>query len=443
MFERAEALYQDLLDRGAVPVMEAIIQRLPGDRKPLRRLKVAHSGDAFSLAFNCEFANYFLAKSEYETAHLWALEALQLLFRTHCERAQHRLRKQRACGARTVVEVFRTVGKVMIAKRNFESARILIGEAVAVARQELGEETVVHAQCLEDKASLELSLDQVGNSIASSRQALRIYERLFPDLNLRVAICRENLAYSTYVYDYRHGDFSEALELASSSLALMRFLLPKDHLLLGGSQRVLALILEEVASDENNDTAAYMQEVEAMHLNSLALSVRAFGEDSFPTAKIFGNLGRLYQATNRFRRAEEMHLKAIATKTKLFGEDDYRVAISMGHLASLYAYNLEEPAKAELLYLKSIDIVTRAFGGAFSGLQYDYEGLIQVYRLQRDRGKVEAFRRKLDEWTALRSNLHEDGDQRTTTADEDGPLCKNVDGCLVCEAAARALKAMK
>lgn len=42
-----------------------------------------------------------------------------------------------------------------------------------------------------------------------------------------------------------------------------------------------------------------LQEAELLHLQSLALSRKAFGEDNVQTAKHYGNLGRLYQSMKR------------------------------------------------------------------------------------------------------------------------------------------------
>ena len=97
------------------------------------------------------------------------------------------------------------------------------------------------------------------------------------------------------------------------------------------------------------------------------------------TAKQYGNLGRLYQTTKMFKRSEQMHLKAIKLKESLLGEEDYEVGLSLGHLASLYAYDMKEYRKAEVLYLRSINISIRLFGLAYSGLKCDYFGLLQVY----------------------------------------------------------------
>ena len=52
----------------------------------------------------------------------------------------------------------------------------------------------------------------------------------------------------------------------------------------------------------------------------------------------------------------------------------------MGHLAALYCYDMEEFRKAEALYFRSIQIGLKLFGEGFSGLEFDYRGLIHLYK---------------------------------------------------------------
>lgn len=120
------------------------------------------------------------------------------------------------------------------------------------------------------------------------------------------------------------------------------------------------------------------------------------------TAKHYGNLGRLYQTMRRYDEAEKMHLKAIEIKESLLGFDDYEVALSVGHLASLYNYDMEQYTKAEELYLRSIRIGRQLFGPSYSGLEYDYRGLIQVYQLTQNFEKFIEFSGVLNEWKVLR-----------------------------------------
>ncbi|KAB7500047.1 Amyloid protein-binding protein 2, partial [Armadillidium nasatum] len=123
------------------------------------------------------------------------------------------------------------------------------------------------------------------------------------------------------------------------------------------------------------------------------------------TAKHYGNLGRLYQSMKKYQSAEEMHLKSIAIKEALLGPDDHEVALSLGHLASLYNYDLCYYSKAEMLHLRSIRIGKKLFGEAYSGLEYDYRGLLRVYTNQHDMEKRFRYMNILSCWKSLRERL--------------------------------------
>lgn len=65
----------------------------------------------------------------------------------------------------------------------------------------------------------------------------------------------------------------------------------------------LALILEEIAIDCHNKETEQrlLQEAHDLHLSSLQLAKKAFGEFNVQTAKHYGNLGRLYQSMRKFK----------------------------------------------------------------------------------------------------------------------------------------------
>lgn len=185
-------------------------------------------------------------------------------------------------------------------------------------------------------------------------------------------------------------------------------ILPKDHLMLSSVKRVKALILEEQALDEINNQILqdrYLKEAEQLHKIALELSLRAFGEKNVQTAKHYGNLGRLYQSMKLFKEAEEMHLKAIAIKEELLGKEDYEVGLSIGHLASLYNYHMKRHKDAEKLYMRSIEINLNLFGESYSGLEYDYRGLINVYSTLFDVPNMNIYSQKMREWKNIRNRI--------------------------------------
>ena len=42
-------------------------------------------------------------------------------------------------------------------------------------------------------------------------------------------------------------------------------------------------------------------EAQELHMQSLALAMKAFGENNVQTAKHYGNLGRLYQSMHKYK----------------------------------------------------------------------------------------------------------------------------------------------
>ena len=237
----------------------------------------------------------------------------------------------------------------------------------------------------------------------------QIRESILGHHNLLVAKAYEELAYATYVHEYSSGHFEKAKKHAEASLQIMHNIIPSNHLLVASSQRVLALILEEIAIDELANpvdkiaSKGMLAHAEKLHLSAVSLSTKAFGEKNVQTAKHYGNLGRLYQTMERFSEAEKMHLKAIQIKEALLGRDDYEVALSIGHLASLYNYDLDEFNKAEELYLRSVSIALRLFGPAYSGLEYDYRGLIRIYEETADFENVYKYISMLRDWKELKN----------------------------------------
>merc|ERR1712012_374415 len=104
----------------------------------------------------------------------------------------------------------------------------------------------------------------------------------------------------------------------------------------------------------------------------------------------------------RHEDAETMHRKAIDIKERLLGPDDYEVALSVGHLASLFNYDMAKFDEAEQLYLRSIKIGRQLFGEGYSGLEYDYRGLVRLYTQKGDFAQADHYRDIINQWSVLR-----------------------------------------
>nr|KAF6308717.1 amyloid beta precursor protein binding protein 2 [Pipistrellus kuhlii] len=303
-----------------------------------------HGQQANKAALYGELCALLFAKSHYDEAYKWCIEAM----------------KEITAGlpVKVVVDVLRQASKACVVKREFKKAEQLIKHAVYLARDHFGSKHPKYSDTLLDYGFYLLNVDNICQSVAIYQAALDIRQSVFGGKNIHVATAHEDLAYSSYVHQYSSGKFDNALFHAERAIGIITHILPEDHLLLASSKRVKALILEEIAIDCHNKETEQrlLQEAHDLHLSSLQLAKKAFGEFNVQTAKHYGNLGRLYQSMRKFKEAEEMHIKAIQIKEQLLGQEDYEVALSVGHLASLYNYDMNQYENAEKLYLRSIAI---------------------------------------------------------------------------------------
>ncbi|CAI6343297.1 unnamed protein product [Macrosiphum euphorbiae] len=264
----------------------------------------------------------------------------------------------------------------------------------------------IYVDMLLNEACYSLKADLAKDSINSYYIALDSRRNLFGYYNLHTAIVFVDYAYARYVCDYSTTDFNEAMRSILQGIFIMEKIgLPNDNMLLVNAGRIKALILEEKALDIMDrgidiyihegirDLQAdgikrllermkknMLNEAEALHLKALKVSLQAVGVKALLTAKSYCNLGRLYQSQEKYTQSEQMHLKAIEIKESILGKDNPEVALSLGHLASLYTYQLKKYRDAEELYLRSKTIYETTYGRQYTGLLYDFQGLVEVYR---------------------------------------------------------------
>ncbi|KAJ0176396.1 hypothetical protein K1T71_007575 [Dendrolimus kikuchii] len=339
-----------------------------------------------------EFSALFFVRCDYNAAHQWSMRALRLL----TPHTPHKI----------TIEVLRACGKACVVKRRFKEAGVLVRQAVGLARAAFGPRHPRYAAALLDYGFYLLNIDSIVHSVNVYDEALTSLERVFGRSSLHVATAQEDLAYALYVLEYSSGRFYKAREHAQRAIRIIENLVPPDHLLLASAKRVKALILEEIALDtpagQDMSEPTLLEESESLHKAALSLSMMAFGEKNVQTAKHYGNLGRLYQSMQKFQDAETMHLKAIAIKEELLGAEDYEVGLSIGHLASLYNYHMNMHCAAERLYLRSIAISLKLFGERYSGLEYDYRGLVHVFTQLKKHDRADHYNRLLQNWHELR-----------------------------------------
>ncbi|XP_043264373.1 amyloid protein-binding protein 2 isoform X1 [Colletes gigas] len=357
----------------------------------VNKLREAKFNDYNYAALYVEFSLLHYMKGEYNQDYRWSVAALKQLKPT--------------LPARVTIDALRQAAKSCVMKREFQKASLLIRQALYLARQVFDTDHPVYSNVLTDYGFYLLNFDNIGNSVTMYKKALDIRKAIFGKTNLHIALAHEGLAYALYVYEYNSGKFSQASYHAGKATVIMDKLLHRDHLLLASARRVQALIFEEEALNiasipfsEHN----LLVEAENLHIFALELAKKTYGERNVQTAKHYGNLGRLYQSMRKFEVAEEMHIKAIRIKEEVLGPDDYEVGVSVGHLASLYNFHMNRYRDAEKLYYRSIAISLKLFNKSYSGLEYDYRGLLHLYTKLDNYDKVVEYETALNNWKVLR-----------------------------------------
>ncbi|XP_076168325.1 protein interacting with APP tail-1 isoform X2 [Ptiloglossa arizonensis] len=357
----------------------------------VKQLKEAEFNECNYAALYVEFSMLYYMKSEYDHSYRWSIEALKQLKPT--------------LPARVTIDVLRQAAKSCVLKRELPKAGLLIKQALYLARQVFDREHPVYSNVLKDYGFYLLNFDSIVNSVTIYKKALHIRKPIFGRTNLHIALAHEDLAYALYVCEYNSGKFQQASDHIGKAIDIMEKLLHGDHLLLASARRVQALILEEVALDSASASVSQQNllfRAKCLHMSALQLTRKVFGEINVQTAKHYGNLGRLFQSMRNFEAAEEMHTRAIRIKEKLLGPNDYEVGLSIGHLASLYNFHMNRYRDAEKLYYRSIAIGLKLFGKSYSGLEYDYRGLLHVYTKLDEHEKVMEYQTALNNWKVLR-----------------------------------------
>ncbi|CAH8521807.1 unnamed protein product [Heterobilharzia americana] len=352
-----------------------------------------------SAYLNAQLATYHFSMCHYQIAFqftLLAIEQLEICFNQGTPPSPY-----------VTVEVLRIMYKVCTIKRKYDLGLRIIQHALAYTRSVFGYCNLMYANLLIDYGCLMLNTDKTRKAAEIYRIALALILNYLPGASIMVALALEAIAYAHYVLEYTSGDFTYALNCAEIAGLMLRRLNYGVCMQAASANRVKALIIEEIAIDNNDPsrTRSDLKLARDLHMESLELCERTYGIWNIQTAKHFGNLGRLYQSMQNNKEAEIMHLRAIEIKERLLGPTDFEVGLSVGHLASLYNYDMDRFKEAEQLYLRSVQISLNLFGPTYSGLEYDYRGLQRVYHELGNYTEMQRYQGLYEYWSKERQRL--------------------------------------
>jgi CHAT domain-containing protein/Tfp pilus assembly protein PilF len=258
-------------------------------------------------------------------------------------------------------------------------AEPLYQRALAIREKALGPDHPHVALSLSNLAGL---YDKMDNSAKAERlylRALAIREKTMRPDHPHIASLLNSLA---IIYDDR-GAYELAEPLYRRALAIREKALPPNHLDRMLSYENLALLLVK-KKDYEGAAAVYGRGLE--------------GGDSVPRqipGRVAGWLSILassYLAINENARAEALYRKSLSIEEKAYGPKSREVTSSLGFLASFYLRN-GDYANAEAFYLRVMDILKKARGGELS-LPYTINSLAGIAVRKGDFAKAESLYRR-------------------------------------------------
>eukprot|EP00045_Choanoeca_perplexa_P016939 m.235624 g.235624 ORF g.235624 m.235624 type:complete len:620 (+) comp17406_c0_seq1:51-1910(+) len=312
-----------------------------------------------------------------------------------------------------LVTVLWTATNIAVSHKLLDLASQLSDQFTRVVVDAYGVGSLQHSHALRARGYVLTTIDLLDEACVVLRQAEDILKSLVPSHSLLQCMLHQDLAYALYVREYSTGRFDEALTVSAAAMAAALRVHSPSHPTALCIGRVYALVLEELALIEAHQAGHpqtpdpdKLKQAEMLHQVGLQATRQRFDEHSLIVAKYYGNLGRLYQSCHNTDKAIENHRKALSIKKDLLGEDHFEYGLSCGHLASVLAFDvsLDKACREAIeLYTKSIDIFLAQYGDTYSGLQFDYRGLIQCYTILQDASSYRTALRTYEEYEAKRS----------------------------------------
>lgn len=173
---------------------------------------------------------------------------------------------------------------------------------------------------------------------------------------------------------YRNGQFSEAIPLAETVLAIREKVLGRDNDTVAITLNSLAMLYKD-----NGEFGR----AEELLKESLAIDTKRYGADHPNLAIAYGNLATLYFDTGDYGQAKTITLKALELRKKAFGDDHPDVALTLHNLARIQEaggdlVGAEQTGKQVLAIYKKIAPADHPH------IARSLDQLAEVYRLRGD-----------------------------------------------------------
>ena len=280
---------------------------------------------------------------------------------------------------RTQTRLMDTIGRVYHRLGLYESAELLLEDALEIRRDLLGAEHPALAGSFYHLAELYRDQDRHEEAEQSYKRALAVGEKIQAPNQSETAKILIGLG----VLYFRQGRFDEAEQLYQRILGLTGGASISDQSAVARSLNNLAVVYF---------TEGRYEEAGSLYLRALGILEQAHGEGDPETATAASNLGLVYLLQKRYGLAEPFCLRAVTTLGKILGPDHPDLSRSLTNLAEVYRAQ-GRYREAEPLYKRALGILEKSLGPRHVRVGVNLNNLGELYRDQGRFSVAEPFYR--------------------------------------------------
>ena len=290
-----------------------------------------------------------------------------------------------------------------LSQGRYSEAEPLLKQALAISKQQLGDNHPDTAISLNNLAELYRVQGRYSEAEPLYKEALDIFKQQLGDNHPSTATSLDNLA---SLYESQ-GRYSEAEPLYHRSLAIIKQQLGDNHPDTAISLNNLALLYT---------VQGRYSEAESLFKQALAIRKQQLGDNHPLTATSLNNLAALYQSQGRYSEAEPLYKEALAIRKQQLGDNHPSTATSLNNLAALYE-SQGRYSEAEPLYKEALAISKQQLGDNHPDTATSLNNLAELYRVQGRYSEAEPLYKE-----ALTIRKQQLGDNHPDTAQSFGNL---------------------
>ena len=241
-----------------------------------------------------------------------------------------------------------SLGRVLHLLGNRSEAEPLLREALAISRNERGDEHPKTLECINNLGALLHSQGKLSEAEIHFREAMQTGRRMLGDEHPVTLSYINNVAAALR----SQGKHPEAVPLLRESLAASRRVLGDEHPGTLAAIDTLALSLQALGKPT---------EAEPLYREGWETSRRMLGEEHPTTMTSMGNLGSFLLSQDNLAEAEPLFRKTLEISRRTVGDDHPNTLVYINNLAALLK-NQGKLAKAEPLYREALESNRRTLG---------------------------------------------------------------------------------